>query len=590
MVYGRRVGLDVRTVDLHLTLAAGETRSVDLRNLRDMDFEPGPLPPVDMLGVPTIGGTDLRVVRIDPDGAGWLAHLRGRITPHVVADLWALHSPGSGYARGELMVTASTTLPHDPSATLPDDLRLEWGGALALVPGAPSSGLGPLLHAGDQIGDGQALTWPVCIVWPRLMRAQDWTMASAQAELGISTNGIGQLWPQGNPQVPAGFDRLAWTRRNRPDAIASLHRWAPPKGLGVAAYTRSTGAQEEQVFVGGKTLGVQGLGAETVRYLVAQSQSRRPCQYREPDGDLLRLSEHPCLAMWDGALHWDVRQSTDRLGRTRNPNQTETQGWYGPDTEHWLMGSLYVAYRQFGSPAIQAQLAAQGRLYLLQWTVDPKLATSSPGPARAVGWEGIGVVILWHSLDDRDLAAAVRDRWLARVDRVLIPRLGSTPIWHVIRNDPRLGDGEWWFPWQQSVGPYGVDWGGETFGHAGARALALCGAEYVLEHGWRRVGDGWSPVPQMPVAGGDVPNDSSIGFGLPAMVRLRDSAHGDILSTPGPPGCDRSVGNPMGPEGGDPTLRPGGVSLSGCRGVPFHAAVATSRPQVRTVVRRKIIH
>ena len=220
-----------------------------------------------------------------------------------------------------------------------------------------------------------------------------------------------------------------------------------------------------------------------------------------------------------------------------------------------------------GSPAIQAQLAAQGRLYLLQWTVDPKLATSSPGPARAVGWEGIGVVILWHSLDDRDLAAAVRDWWLARVDRVLIPRLGSTPIWHVIRNDPRLGDGEWWFPWQESVGPYGVDWGGETFGHAGARALALRGAEYVLEHGWRRVGDGWSPVPQMPGAGGDVPNDSWIGFGLPAMVRLRDSAHGDILSTPGPPGCDRSVGNPMGPEGG---------GLRGVReGFPFQAAVGS---------------
>lgn len=29
------------------------------------------------------------------------------------------------------------------------------------------------------------------------------------------------------------------------------------------------------------------------------------------------------------------------------------------------MGSLYVAYRQFGSPAIQAQLAAQGSPNLL---------------------------------------------------------------------------------------------------------------------------------------------------------------------------------------------------------------------------------
>lgn len=267
------------------------------------------------------------MLRIDEGGAGWLAHLRGRVTGHVVADLWALHYPGSGYARGELMVTASPTFPQNTTATLPHDLRLEWGGALALVPGAPSSGLGALRYAGDQIGDGQARTWLVCIVWPRLMRAQDWTMASAQAELGICANGIGRLWPQGNPQLPAGADQLAWTRQNRPDAIASLHRWAPPRGLGVAAYSRQTGAQEDHVFVGAETLGERGLGAETVRYLVALAQSRRPCQFRESDGELLQLSEHTRLAMWDRMPYWDRRQSSDRLGRKRDSNQIEPQGW-----------------------------------------------------------------------------------------------------------------------------------------------------------------------------------------------------------------------------------------------------------------------
>ena len=68
-------------------------------------------------------------------------------------------------------------------------------------------------------------------------------------------------------------------------------------------------------------------------------------------------------------------------------------------------------------------------------------------------------------------------------------------------------------------------------------------------------------------------------FGTPATWHWwRISAHWVILSTPGPPGCDRSVGNPIvaGRAGLHPTWRPGGGPFSDCRGVPFHAAVAMS--------------
>lgn len=525
-VLGRRIGLDARTIDLRLELAAGEVATVDLRHAKPLDWAH----PLNLdRGDPVVAGTQLHRISSTPDGAGFLEHWRARLTAHLVADLWLVVYADTGWARGELVVCASTTAPHEPTAALPQDLTLRWPGAVASVPGAPSSGLGPLLTREDvRIADGQARSWPLVVVWPRLLQKEDWAMASANLGLGIAANGIGRLWPQGNPRLPAGASPLAWTHEHLPDALASLHRWAPPRRLGVAAYSRQTGNQEDQVFVGAELAGTAGLGAETVRYLVALAQSRRPCQFREPSGELLQLDRHPQLNLWDGAPHWDHRQSPDRLGRSRSPTATEASNWYGPDVEHWLMGTLCLAYHVTGSPALQQQIDMQARLYLLQWTIDSRLATTNVWIARAIGWEGLGVVLLWHRLEDRVLAAAVRDRWLARLDRVLLPRLARSDIWDVRRDDPRLGKGDWWFPWQQSVGVYGLDLAGRTFGRADARAAAHRGALRVVQDGWRQANGRWSPIPQKPVDGDGALNDSWTQWGMPlgvATVLLNDPAH-----------------------------------------------------------------
>src|SRR5690606_16927658 len=147
-VLGRRIGLDARTIDLRLELAAGEVASIDLRQAKPLDWSP---PPNLDRGDPTVAGRQLVRLSSTPDAAGHLEHWRGRLTGHLVADLWLVVYADCGWARGELMVTASTTAPHDPVATIPRDLRIEWPGATAVVPGAPSSGLGPLLTQGEWI-------------------------------------------------------------------------------------------------------------------------------------------------------------------------------------------------------------------------------------------------------------------------------------------------------------------------------------------------------------------------------------------------------------------------------------------------------
>lgn len=354
-----------------------------------------------------------------------------------------------------------------------------------------------LLPAGTVIGDGQARSLPLVFIWRQhLTSEREWSSAGAAASLSICANGIAKLWPDGNPQPIA--DPLGWARSNWAGAIARLHNWDDGP-LGVKKRSGDTGKQEDQVFVGGECIGPASLGAETVRYLVALGQSKRPCHHLEASGSLLDLAKHPKLVIWSGRAHWHTGVSPDQLGKPRALTEIESHGWSGPDREHWLQNTVAIAYRLTGSPALQWQLEAQARLFMLQETVDQKLSTSDFSAERAIGWAGIVAVHLWRSLEDRTLAEQVAQRWRDRVAKVYLPKLNSKPqdVWKPQPDARLIADTGWrpmnWMPYQQAIGAYGLDYACRWLGPAEGRALALRGAKAALR-AWERLPDGrWKP-------------------------------------------------------------------------------------------------
>jgi len=490
-VLGRAVGNDARVIDLHLHLDPGEVRSIDLSRAVATPFKIGKLPvdPLAFFGEPSLAGIPFRLVSAAPDGAAWVARMRARKAPLLCTDLWVRWYPDQpSWATGEAVVTASHPGSAEMVATVPDDFEIRFGDAEVL---------GFDLAAGDTIGDGQARSFPLTFIWTQHMTsAKDWSCAAAAASLGICANGISKLWPDGNPQPVA--DPLTWTRRNWAGAAARLRGWETGS-LGVNKRSADTGAQEDQVFVGGECVGAASLGAETVRYLVAMGQSRQPCHHLEVNGDLLFLDQHPKLVMWNARPHYLRTVSFDQLGKTRTQTELETHGWSGPDREHWLINTLAIAYRLTGSEALQWQLEAHARVFWFQETTDPRLSTSNFSTERAVGWAGIAAVHLWRSLENRELATKIQQRWQDRVRMVYIPKLSIKPqdIW-LPREDARLmNDTGWvplnWMPYQQAVGAWGLDYACRLIGPPAGRELALKGAKATLR-AWQTMEDStWKP-------------------------------------------------------------------------------------------------
>ena len=521
-VLGRTVGRDARVVDLLLDLPAGSTRTIDLANAEPLDFARGRLPLADLLGTAAIGGAPLQVVSVQEDGAGWLAHLQGRVGPMLHLDLWGVWYPDMpGVVAGEAVLTASNPAVPDVIAVAPANLTLTWGSAYVSVLGGSAT----LMAEGDTIADGQARSWPVTLVWPALLDKAAWRSVGAVLDRAIAANGIAKLYPEGSPSYVG--DALAWSRQHRAAAIRRLGTWEDGP-LGVAAYSGRTGAQDDQVWpLGVAMAGVPSLGCEQVGYFVALGQSRRPCHHLERNGDLLRLAEHPQLVAWDGRAHWHRGVSPDQLGKARSLTTNDTNGWFGPDVEHDFFGYLYVAHRIYGSPALQWQLQAQARVYLLQWTVRDGLSTSQPYAARAWGWEGILAVRLYEALDDRVLAEQVKARWQARWDTILRPAAAGE-VWDIRIDDPRLGAGPWWIPWQQAVGAYGLELAGRWFDRPAAREAALRGARAVVARAWRQENGRWLCCEQQAVDGRGVFGGSFRLFGMciaPQIVLMHEPGH-----------------------------------------------------------------
>jgi len=498
-VVGRQVGADTHTIDVGCRLGNGESRTLELASADPMDWTPPALPadPLAQFGGPvTLDGQPMQLAGLEQNGAGWDVHLHLRRGPMLHVDLWVTWYPSQpAWASGEALVVASNpTVPDMGAEVDAAGLTLAFGDSWVLVPGR---GIGSLVAPGTHFGDGQGRALPLVFVWPRhLTRASDWSSVGATASFGVAAVGIERLTAAGNPIYPAGFAARSWATQGLATSIARLHSWQGG-WCGPNMVSGDTGRQEEQTFTRGEPL--RYTGAVWPVYLSACKMANRPCHHLEVDGGLVRAWEHPLrLVMWDGRAHWHTGVSPDQLGKPRGLSIAEANGWWGPDVEHWLMMTLCSGLRYTGSPLLQTLLEEQARIYPLQWTTTPGWSTTQPYASRAIGWEGINAVLMAQNLPPAS-GEKVRLHWLDRWAHVIAPELRAYNPWDQRLNDPRLGPGAWWMPWQQAVGAYGLDLAGEVFGVPEAREIGLAGARKVVDEAWRFVNGQWLCRAQQPV-------------------------------------------------------------------------------------------
>lgn len=533
-VIGRPTGLGVRVVDVHCTLASGQRLDLDLAAATPIDFAPWlPADPIAHLGGwPHVAGVPMQLLDVHPDGAGWLGHFRARTGRMLVVDLWIEWVPAQPWSQAEALVTCSNPTVPDTIETLAGDLRLEFGDATVHVLGGRS---GLLVAAGTRFADGQAKAIPLTLAWMRHVPAATFQDPAApiRAILSIeaartrhvTAHATASLWPDGMPRS------IGSPARHLPSLWAGLHTWDLAT-CGPAKRSNDAGVQQDQVFVMGDA---PGSGVELVAYLNALQWSRRPCNHREADGSPLDPARHlsPRLLFSDGRAHWHTGVSPDQLGKSPMLTDAQTSGgWWGPDVEHWLINGLAAGARMSGSPMVQQVLRAHATIYRLQQTTTPGWSTSSVFASRAVGWEAIAAVQLFRNLEDRALAAAVRAHWRERWARVIGPAYRGKDVFDPRERDPRIfGDGTGWMPWQQAVAAYGLDLAGRVLGEPEACEIALRGARYVVQHGFRQEGGRWLSVKSVEVGGaGRIDPDNTFWlFGSPmaVWVVLRGDASDD---------------------------------------------------------------
>jgi len=210
--------------------------------------------------------------------------------------------------------------------------------------------------------------------------------------------------------------------------------------------------------------------------------------------------------MWDGRPHWRI--SDDKLGATREMGLSDFNGWWGPDSQHFLAQTLLAAARLNPSPMIQDQLGHWCRAYLYGRSANPQVSTSGIFSSREIGYEALFAVEVKRTLADQSLANAVvqrfRDRW-ANVIRLHLERM-PLGIAYIHRDDPRLGAGEWTINWQNSLCAGGLDLAGRFFDMPIMRQYALEIAEHIVAEGWQYRA-GWVTAPSMPVGQTDAPQE-----------------------------------------------------------------------------------
>lgn len=540
---GNPIGLDLWGVHVKVRIPAQSRKTVKMTvqtkedRLRDADF---PADPVAFFGGPMVvrkagvfaDDVPFSVVGFERDGPSISIHCRAVTT--LVQDVWVRWYPGQPWADAEMLSVFSDPSIPDLSWEAGKSIDIVFGDSVTLDVGGGF--VSPEIPQGKRFANGCGEACPMMFVWPRMVsNAEQWASVAAMASQMLGAVGVQKLWPNGTPILPSDFGAVAWAVKNYNPCkwvAAGSTAWPP---IGPNRVSSDTGSQEEQGFVRAEPIHLPGL--EVPIYWAAMAMARRPCQHREADGSLLmdHSKMEPRGLMWDGVWHFSAGVSPYQGGKPRQITREEAGGIWGPDVEHNTFNTLAAAQRYKGSRLCDYLMDTLARLYWHQWTTDPNWSTTDMYAARAVFFECWNAVLLHRGLRDRGVAEKVKAHWFNRMNLVTLPRLQRqsaewhVDIWDVRVDDNRLGPGNWWLPYQQAMGAYGMDLAGEYFGHQGARLRALMGATAVMDC-WREVNGRWEPVEKCQ-AGTETtaptnPSWSYYGMALaPAVVLRHDPNH-----------------------------------------------------------------
>jgi len=476
IVVGNPVGACGHHVDVWYPddIAPGQRVAIDLDAVQSAHVTPPVIPvlpaaatrdPIGYFGLPTFGGVPVVFDGITVNGAGIDARLHARIGPFV-AVMHVTVYPGDIAYPATVRVMHSGAPTPQAFATLPVDV--------ASIP------------AGTRFAYGMSL-----VVAGVYRRSGGFVPEDRQvAALGRQT--IGWL---GNA-MPGQFRGLGAVA----DIEASLHRtehtWEQAYG-GIPPNAGQSGAIGEQGFHAGFEA-VLTSDPEGVAYnaLHAALHAKRPCHYAHANGRPLDL-ERAGFAMWNGQP-WTL-VGAGRTWPVPHVHHYDTPGnWYGPDLEHLIINRLAADIEYRGDAAMQEEATFLAHQWLASQTVRPDWALTHQYVARALGWNSLAAVHLWRVLNDRDLAARVRERAVERA-RLHQVRWGDR-LWDVRgtpANDLELDAREspfWTYTYQMAVGAFGAYVMAEQFGAGDVRAWAGQAAELCVAYAWDANGVTWERI------------------------------------------------------------------------------------------------
>lgn len=490
-------------LDVHVTIGPGQTLSIDPEACKPCDrLVPEPFGPDWFGGVPSIAGTAMEIVQPpEIDGAAIRAAWRLRVGPFVV-DLWARWYPGEPWVHGEVMVTHSDPS-HSAMVAVWGSSPLTWGHAFLHIPGR-LAWAGHIIDPGTRFADGQARAFPVLFAFPQHIRTEA-ALRSLQClgAGGVQGHGIHKLLHDGNPhQQPGARD---WARQAIAGSIARLHNWAVSPH-NITKRSNDTGRQADQCFVRAEALAHPAAVLPT--YLEAMQWAKRPCHHLELNGDLLDRATRTGLRLWEGRPHFAT--STDRLGKVSELTLADSDGWWGPDLEHWWFRGLTAAATYKPSQLLQRLLEHEAQVYLLQRLPPGNGANAAIFSARDVFLECLGVVDLWTTLRNASLATEVAQRFRQRWAGVILPWIAGKDVWD-IRTSPSASVPvvPGWIPWQQGPAAYALDLVGRVLNIPEACAVALQGAKRVLSAFREEAGIGWVAYERQSVDGATYSRDGN---------------------------------------------------------------------------------
>jgi hypothetical protein len=246
-----------RTHHVHVwfnPLPAGATVSPTL-TAGNWDIIAHPPFPAYFGALPEVAGVPMILLTAKIDGPALVGHFRARVGPLFVVDLrvrWYAETPW--YVTGTAQVSASNSSTADMEQTA-QGLSLRWG-PHGIVSVFGAGVIAPLLPDGYRLADGQqAPPQRVTVAfWQHLSaHPEAWQSVHAIAQGLIVGHGIEKLLPLGNPRLPASFDREAWLRKHYQESVRRLRTTEAPV-VGVVPNSGVSGAQEDQLFVGGESL------------------------------------------------------------------------------------------------------------------------------------------------------------------------------------------------------------------------------------------------------------------------------------------------------------------------------------------------